>query len=305
MTELIGKSFKRKNGLDGVVYTVAEFDDNFVICDNGRIKKSTFETDFEEYSPSPLNANGEISPDDFFKPHADDTILEQLGQLHQHKDQFAHLEERQQETSVQQPYAPIQYDNQPQPEYQTPTPVKIKLPEHDAFDRVIKTENIQLNIPIIVSLPRADKMALMNEMYNISFTGYLAKQIIEDNITGASITLQRTIQSEIEKWMDNQLNGNLKKKPAKKPVAKKVKEEIANPTPVLNTSDDDDDFVLPAMQKARGNVKWDGNINTLLRIQSQEQYDKIKGFLDNYSGKKTNEIYRLEGMLETYQMENE
>lgn len=175
-------------------------------------------------------------------------------------------------------------DNQPENINQTPiqqtTPIAEttqsavqtnRLPEWDMFDRVKKSETVTISIPIKIQLPKAQRIEALNDMFETSFISYIAKQYIQNELSGKSKSLQMTIQNEIENWMNEQLYSD---KPSKKKISEtrkrtvKVKEEKS----VAQAGD----LNVNELYKGNPPVEWSGNISELTEINSPEQLQAVE-----------------------------
>lgn len=185
-----------------------------------------------------------------------------------------------------------------------------RLPEWDVFDRVKKSEEITINLPIKIKLPYARKIDALNDMFESSFVAYLAKQYIDDNLVKQSKGIQVQLQKEIEAWMDSELRDTKKQKKQKK------EDKVVKASPKNGDNKDAgsnaaavSDPVGDALRGKQNQPKWDGNLGTLSIISSQEQLDAVKKRCEylkdvERSSDLDKELDRLEDMLITHNANN-
>lgn len=181
-----------------------------------------------------------------------------------------------------------------------------RLPEWDMFDRVKKSETVTLNLPITIQLPKAQRIEALNDMFETSFIAYIAKEYIQNSLTGKSKAFQMAIQDQIENWMNDNIDNSSRSKKKAKQVKSKIKEvektettqgETSTPANEMSASD--------LLNKGVNPVKWNGNLGTLQGIQNEEQYDAVVAKMkDLKEDDKTDskEFERLQDMVVEYKI---
>jgi predicted transcriptional regulator len=277
--DFLNKPYVRRGAPDSDIFIPVKVENGFVVFENSaRCKEETFQADFvaagpinESSAPVVDIINAEtIDPDAFFLGSGEATKKLIMGQV-DNTGQTA------QPRTLNQPGGVVSTDGNPTPlantMYENPyeraaaedaipgstsipaqqiplTPAEVRLPEYDVFDRVKKSETIDINITFKLSLPRPEKLDAMNDLFETSFTAYLAKQYIKENLVKNPITIQLAIKDAIEEWMAEQLYGKTKPKlrakagakktatttkPRKKPAAKKP--VVLEETPSIPAND--------------------------------------------------------------------
>lgn len=329
---IINKSYKRINAVNSDIFVVDFMDGDFVVFKNGgRCKLSTLLSEFEEITgvnEHYTSNDAPIDPDTFLNStiNENDPLLQQMELIANNPNaqvpestklrESVSLDDKYVKVAPGTSHAPVgglanrltqTDDTQPyvnegvQEANSTP-----RLPEWDVFDRVKKSDEIEILVPFKIKLPKAQKIDALNDMFETSFTMYLAKQYIKNNVVNNSIALQKTIQVAIEEWMEEELYGNGPKRKKSKPVRVKktketVKEEITEtPEEIVQEVKEG----ASAMDMFNQNIpQWDGDIKKLFIINTEEQYNAVKSrythLLENNPDH--DERYRFEDMIELYE----
>lgn len=329
--DIINKSYKRINAVNSDIFVVDFMDGDFVVFKNGgRCKLSTLLSEFEEITgvnENYINNDAPIDPDAFLNGtiNENDPLLQQMELMANNPNaQLPESTKLRESVSLDDKYVKVAPGTSQSPaggladrlvqtdtqqfvnegvQEANPTP---RLPEWDVFDRVKKSDEIEILIPFKIKLPKAQKIDALNDMFETSFTMYLAKQYIKNNVINNSISLQKTIQDAIEDWMDEELYGNGTKRKKNKPVRTKktkeiVKEEILEqPEEIVQEVKEG----ASAMDMFNQNVpQWDGDIKKLFIINTEEQYNAVKlrytHLLENNPNH--DDRYRFEDMIELYE----
>lgn len=245
--DFLNKPYVRRGAPDSDTFTPIKVENGFVVFENGaRCKEETFQNDFvaagqinESTGPVVDIINSEtIDPDAFFMGSQEATKKLIMGQVDNPNQSVPRVTNQpggvvsvDGDTTnanlslYNNPYeqtAPSTTTDVNTPAQQVPlTPAENRLPEYDVFDRVKKSETIDINITFKLSLPRPEKLDAMNDLFETSFTAYLAKQYIKENLVKNPITIQMAIKDAIEEWMEEQLYGKTKPKSRAKAGAKK------------------------------------------------------------------------------------
>lgn len=330
MENIINVPFKRKNTPDSDIFIVDRIEGEFVIFkNNARCSLSMLQTDFEPAQTNENNVNTMepvINPETFFDTpiSENDGLLDQIETAVKNPNALPQQSERLKESvpldNAIQPNLLNRLDNNDAP-YEAPqntnvqnAPAQNRLPEWDVFDRVKKAEEIEILVPFKIKLPRPEKIDALNDMFETSFTMYLAKQYIKDNVVNNSIPIQKLIQTEIENWMENELYGSSKrKKPAKKTQpAKKTKnvitETVDETEELTQTVDNKQSEELNAMSffNKQQQPTWDGNIKKLFIINTEEQFNAVNKELNRLkeNNSKSTDVDKYEDMVQTYKENN-
>lgn len=330
--DIINKSYKRINAVNSDIFVVDYMDGDFVVFKNGgRCKLSTLLSEFEEISSVNehyVNNDAPIDPEAFLNGtiNENDPLLQQMELMANNPNaQLPESTRLRESVSLDDKYVKVapgtsqapaggladrltqtddtqSYANEGVQEA-NPTP---RLPEWDVFDRVKKSDEIEILVPFKIKLPKAQKIDALNDMFETSFTMYLAKQYIKNNVVNNSIALQKTIQDAIEEWMDNELYGNSpKRKKAKTVRAKKTKEDVK--TEITEAPEEVVQEVkegASAMDMFNQNVpQWDGDLKKLFIINTEEQYKAVKARYNHLleNNPEHDERYRFEDMIEIYE----
>ncbi len=325
--DIINKSYKRKDSIESDTFTVESVDGDFVVFTNGaRCKLATVFSDFEEIGTSNINemvSNGTgLNPDTFFDtPLHDPAALQALDTIVTNPNMVQSTGPRADSRSIgdlengpQKPAhtfnindrlsgdTPVQSNNDIQEHYVAPT--VNRLPEWDMFDRVKKTEEIEINIAFKIKLPRPEKIDTLNDMFETSFTMYLAKQYIKDNLSGNTITLQNTIQQSIEDWMEEEMYSDKPKKKTVKSKAKPVKKVTV--APIIEK--EIETVVAPEASASdlfggSADSNWDGVVKTLYIINTVEQYNAVNKAFQSLKDANSNspDMDRYEDMIAVYE----
>lgn len=294
-----GNSYKRKGDNLSDIFIVDTVDGEFVIFENGaRCKISTLQTDFD-LIVNQIDNDTEIDFEKFFNtPLGDESLLESVKKVAQNPNtQIVPTRQVEQQNTL---FPTIESPNEQLTE--TNQQIKeVKLPEWAVFERAKRSEEIEILIPFVIKLPRAEKIDALNDLFETSFIDFLAKDFIKENVIKNSNKIEKTLASKIEEWMEEQLYGSsTKKKTTKtKPVKKpKVVEEVEIKEEVLHTPQEE----VSVSDFFSQNKKWDGNLVKLIEITTKEQLDKVQSTMDLL--KSTNptspDIYRYEDMIEIY-----
>ena len=189
-------------------------------------------------------------------------------------------------------------------------PQEIRLPEWDMFDRMKKSIDVELLIPVKIKLPKAATIESMNDTFETSLTAYLAKEFIKNNIiNGKSFQIQ--MQAAIEKWVETELDKTpvSKKKNKKEKITDKEIIEIPKKTEETIMSIDAVGDLLRG-KKNTSKSNWDGNVTKLYIISSQEQLDAVNDMILKLKNSNTNTndnlvlLDRLEDMFLNYKSLN-
>lgn len=332
--DILNKSYKRKGATDSDIFVSKSIDGDFVIFSNGaRCKIDTLINDFEETASTNYNTEPvELVPnaDTFFsaKISEDDSLLKQVEKLATDPNAVIEGSTKLQESvslddnrfekitpgGQKQPSQSnglgdrlSNNDDLQSPDYDsTPAPVQ-RVPEHEVFDKVKLSEEIEITVPFKIRLPRADKLDLLNDMFNISFTAYLAKKYINDNIVNNSVKLQSMIKDAIESWMEDELSNGPKKPKGKESKKSKKSEPVIEVKPVEKETviahDKPEDTASTFFGNIPSGPAWDGNLKKLFAITTDEQYNAVKKQFINLKDNNINtgEVDRLEDMLQVYE----
>jgi hypothetical protein len=324
MDSILNKSYKRKNAPESDTFVVDKIDGDFVVFSNGaRCKMDTLQNDFAEVGThNSVNENSAPNPDTFFNtPSVDETLLSQLETVVKNPNVSINSSRLHESVSLDEPeddnkqyekvgpgknnqsngFANRMADEPAQVNTQNTVSKSTRLPEWDVFDNVKLTDEIEITVPFKIKLPRAEKIDVLNDMFKTSFTSYLAKKYIADNIVNNSAKLQLILQKSIEDWVETEIGVGKKRKPAKKSKAVKVeppevKESvIAVDTPADNASS--------FFGNGPSGPAWDGNVKTLFVINTAEQYNAVKKMFIQLkdSGINSPDVDRYEDMLQTYE----
>lgn len=319
MENIINVPFKRKNTVDSDIFVPDRIEGDFIIFkNNARCSVEKFQSEFEP-SDNAIQLTTEdlnINPDTFFEQTvSNDALIEQIIQNPNSIPSVSQNLKESKPIDENIPNAQLidringdeSYDKNIRPsnqEYPEQEVVKKenRLPEWDTFDRVKKTEEIEIHVPFKIKLPKANQLSMLNDMFETSFTGYLAKQYIKDNIVNNSIALQKLLQSSIEEWIENELDGiSSKKRKTKKPIKQeKVKEIIKeNKESEHEVEQEENAMAFFGMKQP----VWDGDIKKLFAIQSQDQYDAIKKAVERLKENNPDsiDIDKYEDMISIYE----
>lgn len=320
MENIINVPFKRKNTVDSDIFVPDRIEGDFIIFkNNARCSLEKFQNEFEPADDNNINLSTNdlnINPDTFFEQTvSNDALIEQIVKnpnllpsesknLKESKSIDENIPNSQLIDRINEDES---YDKNIKPanqEYVDHEVVKKenRLPEWDTFDRVKKTEEIEILVPFTIKLPKANQLSMLNDMFETSFTGYLAKQYIKDNIVNNSIALQKLLQSSIEEWIENELDGvSSKKRKTRKPVKQeKVKQIIEEPKQEEKISETQEESAMSFFGISQ--PAWDGDIKKLFAIQSQEQYVAVKKTLDRLkeNNPESMDIDKYEDMISIY-----
>lgn len=315
MEDILNKTYKRKGAINSDTFIVENIENDFVIFTNGaRCKITTLQTDFEELLSTTENLEPELNADTFFDtPFVDNTVLDQLetvitnpNTIIKQSDNFKNsksLDIDNDNNSFNNRLNESKHESQ-QVFNNNEEIVKNRLPEWDVFDRVKKSEEIEILVPFKIKLPRPEKLDALNDMFETSFSMYLAKQYIKDYVINNSIQLQKTIQDSIEEWMETELYGNKKKKakPKAKPKAKQVEEEIVIKEEIVTETSSNEGSALSFFNNEQA---WNGDIKKLLMINTEEQYNAVKNRLEHLIAENSTsmDIERYEDMIFIYEQQ--
>jgi len=317
--DILNKSYKRKNATDSDVFIIDKIDGDFVVFTNGaRCKQDTLLNDFVDVTLNE-NISTDITPnaETFFNtPAVDDTLLQQLEKIHTNPNATITPSNRLQESvslddnKQYEKVSPNGFVNGLTDEQSNETIPQVKsnrLPEWDVFDNVKLSEEIEITVPFKIKLPRPEKIDILNDMFKTSFTAYLSKKYINENIINNSAKLQMMIQKSIEDWMNTELSNIPKKKQPKRSKHTKVEPVIdIKPTVNINNTSrqvDTNDNASTFFGINNQGPKWDGNIKKLFVISSDEQYNAVKNEYIKLKDNNSNnpDIDRYEDMLQTYE----
>lgn len=310
MEEILNKQYIRKNSINSDIFIPNKIDGDKIHFTNGALGAvSTFMEEFELYQQSINESSSmELDPKKFFEaPLAESAVQDILKtteallknpNVNTHESPYLkEIRNQSQEaqpsflnygntSDEQQNFMPPLTDeefeaqtNDVQVNVQNAPKVRPenRLPEYDVFDRVKKSEEIEILIPFTIKLPRAEKLDALNDMFETSFSEYLAKQYIAENVVNNSVAIRKQIKNSIEEWMENEIYGTKgRKKPrkikeVKKPMKRSPKaEEIETPTDIASFEsipEDDISTFFGASKKS-----WDGNLKKLFVITTEEQF---------------------------------
>lgn len=337
--DILKKTYKRRNATDSDVFFATEMQGEFVIFSNGaKCKLSTLLTDFEQTasvneSSNSNTDNSVIDAEKFFNtPIANDGLLNQMEQLTKnpqtkiagsnklHESSSLDDDDRYEKVgpggktvqnnpnSIENRLANNDTVANPTNTQQTVNKKTNRLPEYDVFDNVKLSEEIEISVPFKIKLPKADRLDILNDMFKTSFTDYISKKYINDNIINNSVKLQGMIKKSIEDWIDSELSGKKTKKP-KRNVKTTDALELIKTTDAFNTEtivavDKPDESAMSFFAKGQQPVKaWDGDIKKLFAINTEEQYDAVKQKFVTLKENNPNspDVDRFEGMLELYE----
>lgn len=330
--DILNKSYKRKNSTDSDIFTVDKFDGEYVIFTNGaRCMTVTLMTDFEEVSGTVnenVNSEPAVNPETFFNtPIVDENLMQQMESIVKNPNTNIQPSAKMQESvslnddnrqyEKVSPGGNNNFANRLSTDENMPEtssvennnqPKSNRLPEWDVFDNVKLSEEIEILIPFKIKLPKAEKIDLLNDMFKTSFTAYLSKKYINDNIVKNSIKLQTTFQKSIEEWMDSELgSGTKKRKPVRKGKTSVV--ETVVETEDVQVKITEPVTAMPTENAAsffgRGNAgpTWDGDVKKLFTISTEEQYHAVKKKFINMKDNdvKGPDVDRFEDMLQMYE----
>lgn len=347
MNDIINKSYKRKNSENSDTFIVESIENDFIIFSNGaRCKINTLVTDFEEINYNDFQTEPELSlnPDTFFdsKITENNPLLEQLDNVIINKTEISSnrlqdsidldtkfnsappsqansLADRM-SNSVQTPETKLHINDSPESPQIAPKSEN-RLPEWDVFDRVKRSTEIEVLIPIKIKLPHAQKIDALDDMFDSSFIMYLAKQYINDNIKNNTLPIQKLIQETIENWVEEEVYGKTKSVTTTKPKPKTTRTTKTKSTrttkpkttrtpakkKVVKEKVEAETSVVPAgdINLFGTQPTWDGNINKLMLINTNEQYLAVQKRYDVLidENETSSERYRLEDMLDIYKMQ--
>lgn len=333
--DILNKSYKRKGATDSDIFVPKTIDGDFVIFSNGaRCKIDTLINDFEETTTINMQPQepSEIIPnaDTFFNPISENSeLLNQVEKLATNPNAVIEASSKLQESvslddnrfekitpgGQKQPAQSnglgdrlSNNDEQSQSQIQNENTIPVqRVPEHEVFDKVKLSEEIEITVPFKIRLPRADKLDLLNDMFNISFTAYLAKKYINDNIVNNSVKLQSMIKDAIETWMEDELSSGPKKPKGKESKKSKKSEPVIEVKPVEKETviahDKPEDTASTFFGNIPSGPAWDGNLKKLFAITTDEQYNAVKKQFINLKDNNINtgEVDRLEDMLQVYE----
>lgn len=248
--EIVNKFFKRK-GTNDSADKIINVESGFAIFNSGaRCKLETLLSDFEIVEMIKEQTDSisllEPNPDTFF--NVNDSASEQfLQEFQKNPNIITQKRSIEDKPSVDLTYNkvitnPIKNDfenrlfeniNEPYSEnsvYNGPNkneensnyanPNIIQEPaEYKVFSNVKKTEELEISIPFNIKLPKAQKIDVLNDMFESSFIEFIAKKEVENLLKNPN-QLISIIEEQLTDWLDITLYG--KKKVKKKPI-KKIK----------------------------------------------------------------------------------
>lgn len=328
----LNKTFKRINSTGDDTFFTSNIDGEFVVFSNGaRCKISTLLSEFEEITTMSINEELEANPDTFFEPKTtlDPSLANQLQSLEQNPGAVQNSGRMNQSTSLDDDdnnrYEKISPGGNKQPQSNglasrldsnetnsnsdsiKPNINANRPAEFDVYDNVKLSDEIEISVPFKIKLPRADKIDVLNDMFKTSFTGYLAKKYIQDNVINNSIKLQGLIQKGIEDWMEEELSNYKpkRKKLSKAEIKKQEKIKDNTPTEIVTASAvvTDKDANINNFFNKNVVSNWDGNLKKLFLISNEEQYNAVKKTFVSLKDSNINlsEADRLEDMLLIYE----
>lgn len=321
--ELKGKTYSRKNSQSNDLFKVSGMDGDFVLFENGaKCKIETLQSDFMEvFAMNESAPAGEIDPDAFFNTPTnadlvfnDDPSKINISSSAKDVSNPNSLENRFNEepaTSMANykgpQYPNIGNDNQPiVTTNEEAQPKSNRPPEWELFDRMKKTEEITINIPFKVKVPKATKIEAMNDTFETSLTEYLAVQFVRDNVVKNSEKVRLDIQTAIEEWMEKQIYGKSKKKTNK---SDKKNEEIVSEEPTPSETKKAEEAAGEKViagsideQLRPKQLSWDGDIYKLSCINTDVQYTAVAAEVAMLKGVNGNVkvIDRFEDLMSIY-----
>jgi len=333
VNDILNKTYQRIGSTSGDTFHTEQLDGEFVICSNGaRIKLSTLLSEFH-VAGSPINENTisqisatDINPDTFFStpsivpPIAEtktvrDTASIMNGQVISNNNNAANNQQQPPPSFLNLPAAEseMQFSTgnvvNPNPNQEIVAPtinVSNRLPEWDMFDRIKKTEEVQLNVSINITLPKARHIDAINDMYQTKFSAYLAKQYLT-NVT----TIQNQIREAIEEWMNIELNGGKRKKvvPSKTIKPKKVKKKPDTAKIEIELSSGTTAIVQQPIEAGSaaalfGQPTIKKDVTKLAAIYDDEQYQAAKQYFANLP-ETHKDYFRFENMISVWEDEKQ
>lgn len=312
----VGQSYIRKNSPGSDIFKISGFDGDAVLFENGaRIFKNTLINEFYEYQngmEQAFTTEPIVNPDTFFNDAGNTAIMQGIQELAENPNKHASSNFYEskpvgstlgggnyekitpgQNIKSTNPYEEAELKENINNNVQTTETIKL-LPsrpkEYEVFDNVKLSEEIEINIPFKIKVPKASKIDVLNDMFNTSFTSYLSQKYIEDNLVKNPKNIQKLIQDSIEEWMNTELGLGIKKK---KTVNKKKTVKHNN---ISNTNN--------KKEEVKNNVDIKYNIKDILNIVNAGQYEFVK---KEYNSLKEQGIEnaltsRLEGMLDNYEI---
>lgn len=152
------------------------------------------------------------------------------------------------------------------------TNINIDPPEWSVYKNVKLTDTITINVPLVIKLPKAQKMDVLNDMFESSFVEYLANKEL-NNITNDKENILNLIKESIENWMDLQLYGKVKKKKNTKSALKSKAKSIVKP--VITKKEEKQDFsTIP--DKIQNDADLDKIRKYLSKLESEETSKEIE-----------------------------
>lgn len=321
INDILHKTYQRIVSTSGDTFYASQLDGEFVIFSNGaRIKLTTLLADFETVgainetaSNKSQNTESQIlNPDTFFSSTAPLPEVKTVEQAIaptiapstiDGKPAFNNSNElgglKLNDDTPTNSIAIPQQQQQPQPSN--------RLPEWDSFDRVKKSEDVELNVTIKIKLPKARHIESINDMYETSFVAYLAKQYMAD-----PMNIQKQIREAIEEWVEIEMNGG---KPVRKKSTKKVRVHTGSgnkkikgvPRVALKITDALDLVEPKAMPIEAGSAasmfgqeQIVKDVTKLFVISEEEQYIAAKEYLSKLEPSHP-DYYRFEDMINIWE----
>lgn len=263
--EIVNKYFKRKNSTDESV-KITNVDSGFAIFENGaRCKLETLLNDFEVVEilqeQKVTTKYSEPDPNNFFDtPLKDDALLAKIGMIAEKpgiefkptielkpsidltenkviSTNSNQIEDRMQEQTQPQNTNPLvdRFSSSSESVHNNNTQRTNEVvyanpnsepAEYKVFNNVKKTDELDILIPFTIKLPKAQKIDVLNDMFESSFIDYLANKEV-DALLKDKKALVNIIIEQLTDWLDNELYGKGNKKSVKKKVA------VGKKTPVV------------------------------------------------------------------------
>jgi len=300
MEQILNKKYIRKNSINSDIFIPININDQDIHFSNGAIGNiNSFMNDFEEYKEQ-ITESLELDPNSFFNtPTNDQKLLNDVESIAKNPSAKIGMSQKYQEELQNQPSflnynntnnntedTEINYTVQENTSILNKVKPSNRLPEYDVFDRIKKSEEIEILIPFTIKLPRAEKIDAINDMFETSLTDYLSKMYIEDNISKNSKKLQKLIKDSIEEWVEKELYSNKKPRKVRKNKVQEVEKVQVEKVQEENIPIIDDISVFTTPIK-----KWDKDLKKLFVITTEEQFIEVE---KEYNRLKDNNIINVD-----------
>lgn len=313
--EILNKTYQRIGSTSGDTFYTQALDGEFVICSNGaRIKLTTLLSEFQLAGTPTINESvhqtatvvDNIDPEKFFNTVAPVETIREVNSVREGSVEAGVVQNPNQNLGglKLQEDTPMNFSggNMMNAENTEGPKTTNRLPEWDMFDRIKKTEDVELNVIVSIKLPKARHIDAINDMYQTKFSAYLAKQYLNN-----PIEMQNQIREAIEEWMETELNGGKrKKKPTgkvkvtKTPKKKKEKDKIEVELPSGTVTTVVEAGSAAAMFGQQPIVK---DVTKLAIISDEEQYQAAKQYFNSIDDKHK-DYYRFENMINLWEEEH-